>query len=133
VCVHAFVRVLALQTANTSAPVAERLSWTQLEASVNEALRGVRDEVRRCMRARVSISRGGIDQRPVYVSSVQAGILAGEALNESNNIVAMAAAGSKGGMLNISQIIACVGQQEVQGKVRDLCLCRAACASHREA
>ena len=47
----------------------------------------------------------------------QAGWTANAVLNEHNNIVAMANAGSKGGLLNISQIIACVGQQSVEGQV----------------
>ena len=47
----------------------------------------------------------------------QAGKTTNAALDERNSIVAMANAGSKGSMLNISQIIACVGQQNVEGQV----------------
>ena len=39
-----------------------------------------------------------------------------EVLDESNAVVAMVSAGSKGSNINISQIIACVGQQNVEGK-----------------
>ena len=38
------------------------------------------------------------------------------ALTEENNIMSMATAGSKGNLVNISQIIACVGQQNVEGQ-----------------
>jgi hypothetical protein len=46
-----------------------------------------------------------------------------KSLDERNNIVAMASAGSKGSVLNISQIIACVGQQNVEGQVCLILLC----------
>lgn len=39
-----------------------------------------------------------------------------KSLKESNNIKAMVMAGSKGSFINISQMIACVGQQNVEGK-----------------
>lgn len=45
-----------------------------------------------------------------------AGSSATKSLSESNNIKAMVLAGSKGSSINISQIIACVGQQNVEGK-----------------
>eukprot|EP00917_Polyrhabdina_sp_WS-2016_P023350 GHVP01050621.1.p1 GENE.GHVP01050621.1~~GHVP01050621.1.p1 ORF type:complete len:1762 (+),score=250.74 GHVP01050621.1:27-5312(+) len=45
-----------------------------------------------------------------------AGKVAAEALDETNNIIAMVRSGSKGTMINISQIMACVGQQNVEGK-----------------
>ena len=37
-------------------------------------------------------------------------------VSEANNVKSMAMAGSKGNDINISQIIACVGQQNVEGK-----------------
>ncbi|CAM6087328.1 unnamed protein product [Calypogeia fissa] len=37
-------------------------------------------------------------------------------LSESNNLKAMVTTGSKGSFINISQMIACVGQQNVEGK-----------------
>ena len=42
--------------------------------------------------------------------------MANKALDETNNIVATVVSGSKGNFINISQIIACVGQQAVEGK-----------------
>ena len=42
--------------------------------------------------------------------------LAADSLDERNNIIAMVNAGSKGSPINIAQIIACVGQQNVEGK-----------------
>ena len=44
------------------------------------------------------------------------GILAQNSLTEHNNFKAMAVSGAKGNKINISQVIACVGQQNVEGK-----------------
>ena len=45
-----------------------------------------------------------------------AGTRAGNSLKESNNVKNMVTTGSKGSFINISQMIACVGQQNVEGK-----------------
>jgi DNA-directed RNA polymerase II subunit RPB1 len=45
-----------------------------------------------------------------------AGKSAQSSLDETNSVKAMVTAGSKGSFINISQIIACVGQQNVEGK-----------------
>ncbi|CAN6481632.1 unnamed protein product [Victoria cruziana] len=45
-----------------------------------------------------------------------AGSSAQRSLSESNNLKAMVTAGSKGSFINISQMTACVGQQNVEGK-----------------
>nr|XP_027193932.1 DNA-directed RNA polymerase II subunit rpb1-like [Dermatophagoides pteronyssinus] len=45
-----------------------------------------------------------------------AGKYATDFLSNSNNIYRMVMSGSKGSMINISQIMACVGQQNVEGK-----------------
>eukprot|EP00929_Paragymnodinium_shiwhaense_P038765 TRINITY_DN20448_c0_g1_i1.p1 TRINITY_DN20448_c0_g1~~TRINITY_DN20448_c0_g1_i1.p1 ORF type:complete len:1833 (+),score=513.23 TRINITY_DN20448_c0_g1_i1:101-5599(+) len=44
-----------------------------------------------------------------------AGRIGSESLDERNNIISMVNAGSKGSPINIAQIIACVGQQNVEG------------------
>ena len=44
------------------------------------------------------------------------GASAQKSLSEFNNFKAMVVAGSKGSKINISQVIACVGQQNVEGK-----------------
>jgi DNA-directed RNA polymerase II subunit RPB1 len=44
------------------------------------------------------------------------GKLASDSLSDRNNIIAMINAGSKGSPINIAQIAACVGQQNVEGK-----------------
>ena len=46
----------------------------------------------------------------------EAGKIALEALPKTNRLVNMVNAGSKGNNNNISQIMACVGQQNVEGK-----------------
>lgn len=45
-----------------------------------------------------------------------AGSSAQKSLSDSNNLKAMVTAGSKGSFINISQMTACVGQQNVEGK-----------------
>lgn len=45
-----------------------------------------------------------------------AGNMAQSSLQDTNNVVRMVTAGSKGSFINISQMIACVGQQNVEGK-----------------
>ncbi len=45
-----------------------------------------------------------------------AGTKAGDSLNWTNNIIRMVNSGSKGSFINISQMMACVGQQNVEGK-----------------
>jgi DNA-directed RNA polymerase II subunit RPB1 len=45
-----------------------------------------------------------------------AGKHAQKTLKETNNVKRMVTAGSKGSFINISQMIACVGQQNVEGK-----------------
>jgi DNA-directed RNA polymerase II subunit RPB1 len=49
-------------------------------------------------------------------AAVAAGKSAQTSLKVHNNIKAMVDAGSKGNEINICQIIACVGQQNVEGK-----------------
>mmetsp|Transcript_95530 Transcript_95530/g.270214 ORF Transcript_95530/g.270214 Transcript_95530/m.270214 type:complete len:1889 (+) Transcript_95530:67-5733(+) len=44
-----------------------------------------------------------------------AGRIGSDSLDERNNIISMVNAGSKGSPINIAQIIACVGQQNVEG------------------
>ena len=46
----------------------------------------------------------------------EAGNIALDALDSSNRLKGMVFAGSKGSNMNISQIMACVGQQNVEGK-----------------
>jgi len=51
----------------------------------------------------------------------KAGSIAQRCLLDSNNIKRMVMCGSKGSFINISQIIACVGQQNIEGKRIPLC------------
>ena len=46
----------------------------------------------------------------------KAGSSAQKSFSERNNLKAMVTAGSKGSFINISQMTACVGQQNVEGK-----------------
>ena len=46
----------------------------------------------------------------------EAGRSAERSLRQTNNVKQMVTAGSKGSFINIAQMIACVGQQNVEGK-----------------
>jgi DNA-directed RNA polymerase II subunit RPB1 len=46
----------------------------------------------------------------------RSGISAQQSLSDKNAVKSMAIAGSKGSLINISQILACVGQQNVEGQ-----------------
>ena len=46
----------------------------------------------------------------------KAGSSAQKSLSERNNLKAMVTTGSKGSFINISQMTACVGQQNVEGR-----------------
>lgn len=48
--------------------------------------------------------------------ALSAGKTAQNSLNWNNNIIKMVTSGSKGSFINISQMMACVGQQNVEGK-----------------
>jgi hypothetical protein len=50
------------------------------------------------------------------VLCLPAGKTAQNSLNWNNNIIKMVTSGSKGSFINISQMMACVGQQNVEGK-----------------
>lgn len=51
----------------------------------------------------------------LYKATADAGKIAADELSRNNGFLAMMAAGSKGSILNITQIAACVGQQNVEG------------------
>ena len=54
--------------------------------------------------------------RVLNAARTSAGLSVQDSISEANNVKSMAMAGSKGNDINISQIIACVGQQNVEGK-----------------
>lgn len=114
-------RGFSIGIGDTSAP---RETLTQINDIIRRAKSQVRDLVEQGQ-------AGVLDPQPgqtvlqtfeFFVNQVlnnareQAGSDANAALDEENNIKAMASAGSKGSNVNISQIMGCVGQQNVEGK-----------------
>ena len=99
----------------------------QIESTINKAKLQVLDLVRQGQRGKdgdleIQPGRTMIESFEQLVNKVlntardHAGKSAQSSLDESNSVKAMVTAGSKGSFINISQIIACVGQQNVEGK-----------------
>jgi len=97
-------------------------------AAINRTIQEAKDEVRQLIRL---AQEGRLERQPgktmlesfeACVNRVlnsardKAGGFAQESLLPSNNIKRMVSAGSKGSFINVSQIVACVGQQNVEGK-----------------
>ena len=104
--------------------IADFNAMQQIENTINKAKSQVRDLVLQGQRGELEIKPGRtiIESFEQYVNKVlntardHAGMAAQESLTERNSVKAMVLAGSKGSFINISQIIACVGQQNVEGK-----------------
>lgn len=105
--------------------VADENTMRQIESTIDKAKKQVQDLVRQGQVGDLEIQPGRtmIESFEQLVNKVlntardQAGMSAQESLDENRNSVkAMVTAGSKGSFINISQIIACVGQQNVEGK-----------------
>ena len=99
----------------------------QIESTINKAKLQVLDLVRQGQRGKdgdleIQPGRTMIESFEQLVNKVlntardHAGKSAQSSLDETNSVKAMVTAGSKGSFINISQIIACVGQQNVEGK-----------------
>merc|ERR1719223_404418 len=104
--------------------VADLETMEQIENTINKAKAQVLDLVRQGQRGELETQPGRtmVESFEQYVNKVlntardHAGKSAQSSLDETNSVKAMVTAGSKGSFLNISQIIACVGQQNVEGK-----------------
>ncbi len=104
--------------------VADMDTMHQIETTINKAKLQVLDLVRQGQRGDLETQPGRtmVESFEQYVNRVlntardHAGKSAQASLNETNSVKAMVTAGSKGSFINISQIIACVGQQNVEGK-----------------
>ncbi|KAL3846076.1 hypothetical protein ACJIZ3_003479 [Penstemon smallii] len=95
---------------------------------INETISNAKNEVKELIRAaqekqlEAEPGRTLMDSFENRVNQVlnkardDAGSSAQKSLSESNNLKAMVTAGSKGSFINISQMTACVGQQNVEGK-----------------
>jgi len=104
--------------------VADVATMQQIESTINKAKLQVLDLVRQGQKGELETQPGKtmIESFEQFVNKVlntardQAGKSAQASLDETNSVKAMVTAGSKGSFINISQIIACVGQQNVEGK-----------------
>jgi len=107
--------------------VADRKTMEEIEATINKAKLQVLDLVRQGQLGKqgnleIQPGRTMMESFEQLVNKVlntardHAGKSAQSSLDETNSVKAMVSAGSKGSFINISQIIACVGQQNVEGK-----------------
>ena len=104
--------------------VADVDTMKTIEKTINNAKLQVLDLVRRGQQGNLEIQPGRtmIESFETFVNKVlntardASGKSAQGSLDETNSVKAMVTAGSKGSFINISQIIACVGQQNVEGK-----------------
>ncbi len=107
--------------------VANVATMKQIESTINKAKLQVLDLVRQGQLGKqgnleIQPGRTMMESFEQLVNKVlntardHAGKSAQSSLDETNSVKAMVSAGSKGSFINISQIIACVGQQNVEGK-----------------
>jgi DNA-directed RNA polymerase II subunit RPB1 len=104
--------------------VADPATMRQIESTIDKAKKQVQDLVRQGQLGELEIQPGRtmIESFEQLVNKVlntardHSGKSAQSALDETNSVKAMVTSGSKGSFINISQIIACVGQQNVEGK-----------------
>jgi DNA-directed RNA polymerase II subunit RPB1 len=104
--------------------VADMETMKTIERTINDSKTQVLDLVHQGQKGTLETQPGRtmIESFEQFVNKVlntardSAGKSAQSSLTELNSVKAMVTAGSKGSFINISQIIACVGQQNVEGK-----------------
>jgi len=110
-----------------SCGVADIIANDETLLKVEQTLKKAKEEVREIL---ADAQRGKLETQPgktmyqSFESKVNqrlnraredAGNIGSSSLDERNNIISMVNAGSKGSPINVAQIIACVGQQNVEG------------------
>ncbi|KAL3809055.1 LOW QUALITY PROTEIN: hypothetical protein ACHAXA_001717, partial [Cyclostephanos tholiformis] len=103
--------------------IADVSTMEQIASTINKAKLNVHDLVRKGQRGELETQPGRtmiesfeqLVNRVLNTARDHAGKSAQASLTEKNSVKAMVTAGSKGSFINISQIIACVGQQNVEG------------------
>ena len=104
--------------------VADQSTMRTIEKIIDEAKLKVKELVQKGQRGALECQPGrtmiesfeAMVNRVLNAARTSAGLSVQESISEANNVKSMAMAGSKGNDINISQIIACVGQQNVEGK-----------------
>jgi len=110
-----------------SCGVADIIANDETLFNVEQTLKQAKAEVRNIL---ASAQRGQLETQPgktmyqsfeakvnqlLNAAREDAGRIGSDSLDERNNIISMVNAGSKGSPINVAQIIACVGQQNVEG------------------
>lgn len=110
-----------------SCGVADIIANDETLLNVEKTLKQAKVEVRKIL---AEAQRGKLETQPgktmyqsfeakvnqrLNAAREDAGRIGSDSLDERNNIISMVNAGSKGSPINIAQIIACVGQQNVEG------------------
>mmetsp|Transcript_15419 Transcript_15419/g.31429 ORF Transcript_15419/g.31429 Transcript_15419/m.31429 type:complete len:1212 (+) Transcript_15419:102-3737(+) len=103
--------------------IADNATMVQIEKTINQAKKQVMELVRQGQKGDLETQPGktmlqsfeGLVNKVLNTARDHAGKSAQSSLTELNSVKAMVTAGSKGSFINISQIIACVGQQNVEG------------------
>ena len=103
--------------------VADKATMMEIEKTINKAKSQVMELVRQGQKGDLETQPGktmlqsfeGLVNKVLNTARDHAGKSAQSSLTERNSVKAMVTAGSKGSFINISQIIACVGQQNVEG------------------
>ncbi|KAG6434490.1 hypothetical protein SASPL_106127 [Salvia splendens] len=104
--------------------IADHDTMTKISETINTAKNEVNELIRAAQEKQLEAEPGrtmmeSFENRVNQVLNKardDAGSSAQKSLAESNNLKAMVTAGSKGSFINISQMTACVGQQNVEGK-----------------
>ncbi|KAF7683254.1 DNA-directed RNA polymerase II subunit RPB1 [Astathelohania contejeani] len=108
--------------------IGDTIADTSTMATIVKSIRHAKSEVRKIveMARKNELERmPGMSLRETFESKVNvalnrardvSGTSAQKSLKEQNNLKQMVLAGSKGSFINISQVTACVGQQNVEGK-----------------
>lgn len=104
--------------------IADAQTMEKINDTISNAKNEVKDLIRRAQEKALEAEPGRtmMESFENKVNQVlnkardDAGSSAQKSLSESNNLKAMVTAGSKGSFINISQMTACVGQQNVEGK-----------------
>ncbi|KAL9356858.1 hypothetical protein Peur_050111 [Populus x canadensis] len=104
--------------------IADASTMEKINETISNAKNEVKDLIRKAQNKELEAEPGrtmmeSFENRVNQVLNKardDAGSSAQKSLSESNNLKAMVTAGSKGSFINISQMTACVGQQNVEGK-----------------
>jgi DNA-directed RNA polymerase II subunit RPB1 len=104
--------------------VADQLTMQAINKAINDAKSAVQEIIGKAQRNELT-GFPGMNLQESFESQVNkvlnrardvAGTSAQRSLREQNNVKQMVVAGSKGSFINISQMTACVGQQNVEGR-----------------